>query len=126
LVIIFLFICISITPSVAVDIVQESSILISDKTGASDDYKEIITIINADVWEVKGKGRAFIWRDVEIIARSGEPFEIWGIKQPNGNGLFFREKIEYLKAPLIIGLIFSQPPNFASANGVAFGNIEWS
>ncbi len=121
-----MFICISITPSVAVDIVQESSILISDKTGASDDYKEIITIINADVWEVKGKGRAFIWRDVEIIARSGEPFEIWGIKQPNGNGLFFREKIEYLKAPLIIGLIFSQPPNFASANGVAFGNIEWS
>ena len=116
----------SITPSIAVDTVKKPIMSISDKTGASDDYKEIITIINADVWEVKGKGRAFIWRDIEIIARSGEPFEIWGIKQPNGNGLFFREKIEYLKAPLFIGIILSQPPNFASANGVAFGNIEWS
>ena len=104
----------------------ENELRENSKIGGADDYKEIITIINADVWEVKGKGRAFIWSDVEIIARSGEPFEIWGIKQPNGNGLFFREKVEYLKAPFIIGLIFSQPPNFASANGVAYGNIEWS
>jgi len=86
--------------------------------------KEIITIINADVWEVTGKGRTFIWRDVEIFSRVGKPFEIWGLKRLDGDCIFFRERVEYLKAPFFIGLIFSQPPNFASANGFALGNVE--
>ena len=123
---ILLFLGVSATSS-GIDVNTNFENELREKTeiGGADDYKEIITFINVDVWEVKGKGLAFIWFDVEIIARSGFPFVIWGLKRFDGDGLFFREKVDYLKAPFFIGFIFSQPPKFASATGIAYGNIEW-
>ena len=104
----------------------ENELREKSEIGGADDYKEIITRINAwDVMDVNIKGVYFIFRDVEIIARYGETFEIRGIKRPNGDGLFFREKVEYVRAPLFFGFILTMPPKYSTARGIAFGNIEW-
>jgi len=118
-----LFVCILIVCSIvsAVDINTYKNRI--SKNDSLDTYKEIFTRIDGlcDKIDKKGIG-LFIHLNVEMWASTlhGWGLTIKGIRQPFES---FEIEVDYIKVPLLIGLIGAglNP----EIHGFAFGNIEW-
>ena len=129
--IVVLFIGMSITPSVAVDTLKKPSMPISDKTGASDDYQEIITFIfgygKINWINRKGILRGEVETDKEIIT----VLSLRGLRlSDSGVEKYNITEVGYVYAPHFIGSSGKLPyllseTDYYSTIGVAFGNIEW-
>jgi len=117
----------SITPSVAVDIVKKPIMPISDKIGATAEYKEIITYIfgwwASLNWINK---RGFFRGEVNMTNNDIGIFKLSGLRWNNGSVEYFEESAIFVYAYRFIGNYWDTT-GFGTPyiQGIALGDIEW-
>jgi hypothetical protein len=92
----------------------------------TDDYLEIFTRVDGYGYSMKW-GRCIFpfYFNIKMYDISNRRIEIWGLRFPGGDSLYFHENVGYLEARLFIGFAIADPGVWAIANGIIFGNIKW-